>query len=249
MALKIMFVGHDPEALKSARSTIVPQGHGLITFGDSHEAAERARKERFDAFFLDMEMRDLDAFELLRQILKSDLNSEATTVMVTPSDDIPVMRKAFSEGATFCLHKDVLLNRLPPLLAALNSLTWKFKLHAARLPIFTPVTCTVGEQSAVVNSANLSETGILVEPSIEAEIGQEIRLDFAIAEIGVSLSVRGRIVRKEGKHRMGVEFIGLETEERNAIQLYILGRLKEPTPQRRAPRTQKGITELEMMMK
>lgn len=248
MALKIMFVGHEQETLKSVRSKLQPLGHEILTLGDSHEAAQRAEKHQYHLFFLDMEMPDLDGFELLRRILKSDLNSDATTVMITPTDDIPVMRKAFSEGATFCLHKDVLLSRLVPLVSAMDSLTWEFKLHAARLPIFTPVTCTVGGQSATVSSANISETGILVEPTIESEVGQEIELEFTIREIGVSLKVRGRIVRKEGKHRMGVKFVALETEQQNAIQLYILGRLRDSVPPRRAPRTGKGITEIEMMM-
>jgi hypothetical protein len=46
------------------------------------------------------------------------------------------------------------------------------------------------------------------------------------------LNVRGRIVRKEGTERMGVAFLGLAPEEHNAIQLYVMGRLRDLTPER-----------------
>ena len=44
------------------------------------------------------------------------------------------------------------------------------------------------------------------------------------------MHVVGRIARKEGIERVAVEFVGLAPEDQNAIQLYVMGRLKDLTP-------------------
>jgi len=84
---------------------------------------------------------------------------------------------------------------------------------------------------------NISESGMLLQPSIEAEVGQEIALDFMIAEVNASLSVQARIVRKEGAEgaaRAAVEFHGLTPESQNAIQLYVTGHLESLKPREAA---------------
>jgi hypothetical protein len=64
-----------------------------------------------------------------------------------------------------------------------------------------------------------------------------IGLEFKIAEVRASLNVLARIVRKEGNERIGIALIGLALEDLNAIQLYVMGRLKDLTP----PRDLSGI--------
>jgi hypothetical protein len=73
---------------------------------------------------------------------------------------------------------------------------------------------------------------MLLEASFDAEVGQEIGLEFKIAEVRASLNVLARIVRKEGTERVGAAFIGLAPEDLNAIQLYVMGRLQDMTPPR-----------------
>ena len=79
-----------------------------------------------------------------------------------------------------------------------------------------------------MRSLNISETGILLQSSHGLMEDQEISLEFKIAEVRASLKVRARIVRKEGTERIGTEFIDLAPEDQNAIQLYVMGHLKEP---------------------
>lgn len=76
-----------------------------------------------------------------------------------------------------------------------------------------------------MRSMNISESGILLQPSVNIEMGQEVGLEFKIAEVSASLNVRARIVRVEGTERIGMEFIALAPEDQNAIQLYVMGRL------------------------
>jgi len=111
------------------------------------------------------------------------------------------------------------------MLAAMDSPGWQGKRHAARLPLFTEVNCTWGDRQFPLRSMNISQSGMLLQPSLDAEVGQEVSLDFKITEVRASLSVHARIVRKEGTLRVAIEFIGLAPEDQNAIQLYVMGRL------------------------
>jgi len=237
MSLKIMVVDDEPLSLKLIRSLAVSSGHTVLTFDDNQEAGQRAEKQRFDVTFVGMRMPQLDGLELVRLIRNSELNREATIVMLSATDDIASLRKAFGEGADFVLTKPVTAGRLRPMLAAMDSSGWKDKKGAARLPLFTDVTCTWNDRQFPLRSMNISESGMLLQPSLDVEVGQEVGLEFKIAEVGTSLNVLARIIHKEGNERVGIQFIGLAPEDRNAIQLYVMGRLIDLTP----PRNLSGI--------
>jgi CheY-like chemotaxis protein len=224
MSLKIMVVDDEPVSMKLVRSLAVPLGHTVLTFDDSREAVQRAEKQRFDVAFVCMPQ--LDGLELARRIRNSPPNRETTIVMLSATEDIESLRKAFGEGADFVLTKPVAAARLRPMLAAMETSKWTSR-HAARLPLFTDVNCTCDGRQFRLRSMNISESGILLQPSVDREVGQEVELAFRIAEVGVSLHASARIVRKEGAERVGMEFIGLAPEDRNAIQLYVMGNLKD----------------------
>jgi CheY-like chemotaxis protein len=230
MSLKIMIADDDPMSLKLMRSMTALMDHTVLAFDDSREAGQRAEKQRFDVVFVGMRLPQLDGLELAHRIRTSQPNRETTIVMLSATDDIESLRKAFGEGADFVLTKPVAGGRLRPMLAAMESPGWKGKRKAARLPLITEVTCTRDGRQFRLRSLNISGSGMLLQPSIDVEVGQEVSLEFKITKVSASLNVVGRIVRKDGTERVGIEFIGLAPEDQNAIQLYVMGRLAVPTP-------------------
>jgi CheY-like chemotaxis protein len=231
MSLKIMVVDDEPVSLKLMRSLAAPLGHTVLTFDDTQAAGLRAEKQRFDVAFVGMHMPQLDGLELARRIRNSPPNRETTIVMLSATDDIESLRKAFGEGADFVLTKPVTAGRLRPMLATMDSSGWKGKRHA-RLPLFTEVICTWDDRQFHLRNMNISESGMLLQPSVDVEVGQEVGLEFKIAEVRASLNVLARIVRKVGTERVGIKFVGLAPEDHNAIRLYVMGRLKDLTPPR-----------------
>jgi CheY-like chemotaxis protein len=232
MSLKILVVDDEPASLKLVRSLAAPLNHTVLTFDNNKEAGERAEQQRFDVAFVGMRLPQLDGLELARRIRNSQLNRETTIAMLSATEDVESLRKAFGEGADFVLTKPLTASRLRPMLAAMDSSGWKFKTRAARLPLFTEVTCTWDERQFPLRSLNISESGMLLQPALDIVVGQEVALEFKIAEVNASLNVLARIVRNEGTERAGVQFIGLAPEDINAIQLYVMGRLKDLTPPR-----------------
>jgi CheY-like chemotaxis protein len=233
MPLKIMIVDDEPVSLKLMRSLAATLNHTVLTFDDSQDAGQRAEKQRFDVVFVGMRMPELGGLELTRRIRNSQPNRETTIVMLSATEDIESLRKAFGEGADFVLTKPVSAARMRPMLAAMESPGWKGKRHSARLPLFTEVNCTWDDRQFPLRSANISESGMLLQPSLDVDVGQEVSLEFKIAEVRASLNVVARIVRKEGAERVGMEFIGLAPEDQNVIQLYVMGRLANGQTQSR----------------
>jgi CheY-like chemotaxis protein len=235
MSLKIMVVDDEALTLKVMRSLIVPLGHRILTLENGQEARQHAEKERFEVIFVGMP--GPDGIKLARQILDSQPNKDTIVVMLSVKDDIQTLREAFGAGVTFVVPKPIASARILPMLAAVDSPNWEVRRHAARLPISTEVNCEWGNQGFSMRSVNISESGMLLRSShaVKVEIGGEVSLEFKIVELRASLNVRARIVRKEGSEGVGVEFIGLQVEDRNAIQLYIMGHLREQKPARDLP--------------
>jgi len=233
MSLKIMIVDDEPVSVRLVRSLAAPLNHTVLALQDSQEAGQRADKQRFDVVFVGM-----GGLELTRRIRNSQPNRETTIVVLSATEDIEGLREAFGEGADLVLTKPISAVRLRPMLAAMDSPGWQGKRHAARLPLFTEVNCTWGDRQFPLRSMNISQSGMLLQPSLDAEVGQEVSLDFKITEVRASLSVRARIVRKEGTLRVAIEFISLAPEDQNAIQLYVMGRLVSgQTPTRELSRS------------
>jgi CheY-like chemotaxis protein len=232
MSLKIMVVDHEPKSAQLLSAVATPLGHTVLPVGDYLAAGQRGETQRFDVAFVGMRLPELDGLEVARRIRKSEPNREALIVMLSATNDIASLRTAFGEGADLVLTKPVAADRLRRMLAAMGLPEWKNKRHAARLPLFTEVKCSWNDRQYPLRSLNISGSGMLLQPSLDAEIGQEVALGFKIAEVCASLNVLARIVRKEGTERVAVEFIGLAPEDQNAIQVYVTGRLKDPAPLR-----------------
>jgi CheY-like chemotaxis protein len=238
MSLKIMVADDEPKSAQLMSAVATPLGHMVLPLGDYRAAGQRGETQRFDVAFVGMRLPELGGLELAHRIRNSPPNRETLIVMLSATDDIPTLRKAFGEGADLVLTKPVGADLLRRMLAAMDLPDWKGKRHAARLPLFAETKCSWNGRQFSLRSLNISESGMLLQPSLDPEIGQEVALEFKIAEVRASLSVRARITRKEGTERFAVEFIDLAPEDRNAIQVYVTGRLKEAAPPRRSAKSE-----------
>ncbi len=232
MSLKIMVADEEPRTVQLMRALATPLGHTVLHFGDYKAAGERGEAQPFDVAFVGMQLPESGGLELAHRIRKSQANHGTPIVMLSSTVDIPSLRKAFGEGADLVITKPIQADHLRRMLAAMESPEWKQKRAAARLPLFTDVMCTLDNQQHALHSLNISQSGMLLQPSLDAAIGSEVSLAFKIAEVRASLNLRARITRKEGNERVAFEFIELAPEDRNAIQVYVTGHLTELTGRR-----------------
>jgi DNA-binding response OmpR family regulator len=224
MSLKIMVVDDEPLTLKVLKTLATPLGHMVMTFSDSQGARHQAEKQRFDLVFLGLPR--VDGLELAYQFAETDPSCETVVVMLSATDDVEILRKSFGAGARFFLPKPIAAARVLPILRAMEIPGWRTLRHSARLPFLTDVHYKSADGDLSMRSLNISETGMLLQSLHDVEVGQEVSLEFKIVEFRALLNVRARIVRKEGKDRVAVEFIDLAPEDQNAIQLCVMGRVK-----------------------
>jgi CheY-like chemotaxis protein len=222
-----MVADEEPRTAQLMRALATPLGHTVLHFENYQTAGERGEAQPFDVAFVGMQLPESGGLELAHRIRKSQANHGTPIVMLSSTVDIPSLRKAFGEGADFVLTKPVQADRLRRMLAAMESPDWKHKRAAARLPMFSEVTCAWDNQQHALHSLNISESGMLLQPSLDAAIGAEISVAFKIAEVRASLNLRARITRKEGNERVALEFIDLAPEDRNAIEVYVTGHLTD----------------------
>jgi CheY-like chemotaxis protein len=228
MSLKIIVADNETRSAALLRSVATPLGHSVLPFQDYEAAAQKGEAQRFDVIFLGMRLPELTGIGVAHRMRASGPNQDAAIVMVTASDDIPTQRKAFGEGADFVLTEPVQGGRLHRMLSAMATPGWKKKKPAARLPLFTEVTCSWLHRKQALTCLNISESGMLLRPSLDAPAGEDVSLAFLIAEVHASVNVHARIIRKDEKAKLvGVEFLDLPPESQNAIQLYVMGHAKD----------------------
>lgn len=230
MSLKILVIDDDPSTRQLVRALAIPSGHLVSAFDDSAAALAQLDVRMYDLAFVATQIRHANGLETIHSLRQSEYCRDTFIVLLNASDAIENMRAAFNEGADLAITKPLSGGQLRGLLAAMDSPGWKNKRHSARLPLFTDVVLVCGDQKLPLRSLNISESGILLQGTADAAVGADVELTFAIAEVGASLHVRGRIARKEGNDgydRLAVEFHAVSPEAQNAIELYVLGRMKD----------------------
>lgn len=230
MSMKIMVVDDEPKMPLLMTSLATPLGHAVYSFHDYQAAGQRGEQAAFDVVFVGVRLPEPSGLELASRIRNSPLNHKSIIVMLNAGDDVASRRKAFGKGADLVLTKPIPADSLRRMLAAFPE--WKGRRVAARLPLRTEIICALDDRRLTLHSLNIGESGMLLQPSIDAELGREVALEFHLAEVRASVNVLARIVRKEGTERVGVDFIRLAPEHQNAIHLYLAGRRQEPQPQR-----------------
>ena len=223
MSLKIMVVDNEEKTAKLVRVVATPQGHAVTAFQDSEAARVRGQRDRFDVVFAAMGTPDLNGIHLVNQLRNTPPNGQSTFVMLSAKEDVCEYREAFQGGANFILTKPLSADRLGRMLGAMSQAGWKDRRPTARLPLFTPVSCKWNGKQFSMQSMNISESGMLLQPAMEVAEGEKLELEFRIADVGATLNVIAEIVRRDGP-RVGVEFVDLPPESKNAIRVFVMGR-------------------------
>ncbi|HMD98093.1 MAG TPA: response regulator [Terriglobia bacterium] len=222
LPLKFMVVSHDLQVIQTIQSTLEELGSETVAYADSVEAAACVWDSTFDGFFLDAEMPHPDGFELASCVRESSPNAKAPIVIFSEVANGETMRRSFRAGATFFLRKFRLQEQVKCLYNATRGATLEERRSHQRGPLQARVECKFGDRRFESSSLNISECGILLEPSRGLEVGQEFDLVFNLPGSPEQLKSRAKVVRKEPPDRIAAEFISIGLEEKAAIRHHVL---------------------------
>jgi CheY-like chemotaxis protein len=218
--LKLLIVENDIASLELMTEVFTLLQAEVRPVSDSQKAAGLVNQERFDGIFLDLEMPNLNGFDLARLIRKSSWNKSTPIIIVTGRDERQTMQEAFSSGATFFLQKPVDKHKLSILFRAVRGGMLENRRRSTRVPIQTDVTCEVGSRTLRGVTWNLSQGGIQVEAG-DLRPGAAVRSSFRLPVSGIAINADGTVVWADAR-RQGIQFTKVSTQNQQSIRDFIV---------------------------
>src|SRR5580704_14588825 len=189
-SLKLLIVEDDIASLELMDEVFTSLKAEVRPVSDSREAAGLIEKEKFDGIFLDLDMPNLNGFDLASRIRGSSWNKSTPIIIVTGRDERQTMQEAFAVGATFFLQKPVDRQKLSILFRTVSGGMLENRRKYTRVPLQTEVICTVGSRTIRGMTWNLSQGGMQVEAS-DLQSKDTVRVSFRLPISGMSLEAVG----------------------------------------------------------
>jgi CheY-like chemotaxis protein len=219
-SLKLLVVEDDIASLELMTEVFRSLKAEVCPISDSEKAANLVNQEKFDGIFLDLEMPNMNGFDLARRIRKSSWNKSAPIVIVTGRDDRRTMQEVFAIGATFYLQKPVDRQRLTGLFRTVRGALLENRRRHTRIPLQTALTCSAGSRTMQGVSWNLSSGGIQVEVG-NLQPGDSVKLSFRLPPSGIAIDAVGMVVWAK-EQRQGIQFTKISAQNQQAIQEFIV---------------------------
>ena len=218
-ALKLLVVEDDLASLELMAEVFMSLKAEVRAVSDSEKAVGMVNQEKFDGIFLDLEMPNLNGFDLARLIRKSSWNKSTPIIIVTGREERDTMQQTFSFGATFFLQKPVDRQKLSVLFRTVSGGMVENRRRYTRVPLQTEVSCTVGPRTIRGMTWNLSHGGMQVEVG-GLQPKDKVRLSFRLPVSGVSLETAGTVVWVK-ENRQGIQFTNVSTQNEQSIRKFI----------------------------
>jgi CheY-like chemotaxis protein len=216
---RLLVVDHDPASLGLMTEVFASLQTNVCPISDSQKAAILVNQERFDGIFLDIELPDLDGFQLAQLVRQSAWNKSTPIVVVTAREQRDTMHQSFAMGATFFLPKPIDRLELAGLLRTVKSPLHENRRQYTRVPLQTEVVCSVGARTLAGMTWNLSQGGMQLEIRDLAP-DETVQLSFRLPEPAVGIEAIG-VVAWAKDDRQGVHFTKMSVEHQEIVRDFI----------------------------
>jgi CheY-like chemotaxis protein len=217
--LKLLVVEDNLASLELMTEVFTSLKAEVRPISDSEKAVGVVNQEKFDGIFLDLEMPNLNGFDLARFIRKSSWNKSTPIIIVTGRDERQTMQDAFAIGATFFLQKPVDRQKLSILFRTVSGGMLENRRKYIRVSIQADVACTVGSRTLRGACWNLSQGGMQVQVG-GLRPKDVVRLSFQLPISAVTIDVNG-IVAWGNEQRQGIQFTNVSAQNQQSIRKFI----------------------------
>jgi CheY-like chemotaxis protein len=217
--LKLLVVEDDPASLELMSEVFTSLKAEVCAVNDSEKAVAIINQQRFDGIFLDLEMPNLNGFDLARLVRKSSSNKSTPIIIVTGRDERQTMQEVFAIGATYFLQKPVDRQKLSILFRTVSGGMLENRRKYIRAPLQTEVICIVGSRTIRGRTWNLSQGGMQTEAAgLRAK--DTVRVSFRLPVSGVSIEAAGTVVWAS-ETRQGIQLTNVTAPNQQSIRKYI----------------------------
>jgi len=219
---QILVVDDDPLTCELVCEILRSAGMEANFITDSVEAAERLRREKFHAVFLDMHMPPPNGVELSRQVRASRVNASTVIVMITGEEDLTLMRRAFEAGVELFLFKPVERNKLLKLIRVAEGSIERERRRFTRVRLRCRIWIESGNDRLVGTTLDLSLGGALVQSHRTFPLGTLVTISLELEAGTPPLRSASRVVRIVEPDCMGIQFENLGSKETPRLQEFLL---------------------------
>lgn len=219
-ALKLLVVEDDVASLELMAEVLVSLKADVRPIADSQKAAILVNEEMFDAIFLDLQMPNINGFELAQAIRNSSRNKSTPIVVVTAREQQDTMYRSFAVGATFFLQKPIDREKVIDLFHTVETPLYESRRHYTRVPLDTEVMCSVGPRKLSGRAWNLSQGGIQVGVQ-DLRQGDTVRLSFRLSQSTKIQDVPGVVVWEQ-EERQGIQFTSMSLKSQEDIRNFVI---------------------------
>src|SRR4051794_23002024 len=105
--VRILFADDDPILQEFALVHLSTNSAKVKTAGDGRQAMQLLEQSEFDIMLLDLEMPNMDGFEVLTKLRADERFKRLPVIIVTGREDVSAIDKAFLAGATSFVVKPI----------------------------------------------------------------------------------------------------------------------------------------------
>lgn len=105
--IRLLFADDDPILQEFAKVHLATQSADVITAGDGEEAWRLLNTQPLDLLLVDLEMPNLDGFDLVRRMRAEPRFRDLPVIVVTGREDVSAIDRAFTCGATSFVVKPI----------------------------------------------------------------------------------------------------------------------------------------------
>jgi CheY-like chemotaxis protein len=219
---QVLVVDDDPLTCELICEILRSTGMEANSVTDSAEAAERLRREKYHAVFLDMRMPPPDGVELARRVRASRVNASTVIVMITGEEDRTVMQRAFEAGVEVFLFKPVERNKLLRLIRVAEGPIERERRRFTRVRLRCRVSMESGNDRLEGTTLDISLGGMLVQSQRALPPGTRVTVNVELEAGTVPLRSAARVVRTVGLDCMGIQYENLGAQESKRLQEFLL---------------------------
>jgi len=222
MPNKILVVDDDPPTCELITEVLSGAEVEASCLTDSHAAAGRIQREKFDAVFLDARMPAPDGMELTRMIRKSGVNAKTIVVMITGEGEQNFLSRAFQVGANFVLFKPIDRRSLLRLLRITQGPIDRERRRFTRVSVRRPVAICLGKERVRAMTVDLSASGMLVQAEQRFSVGATLEFSLDLGMNWKPVQGVARVIRFVGDDFMGLEFQSLPVAQVEILEEFLL---------------------------
>jgi len=227
MPTKVLVVDDESAMCQLMEAVLSSAGIEVHTLTDSSAAAERLRKEKFDAVFVDIRMPSLDGYELSRQVRAGGFNQKTPIVMMTADSDPAALKHGFQAGASFFLFKPIDRGRLMRVVRATQGSIQREKRRFQRVAVRCKVAIHSDHKNLEGTTLDVSLSGLLALTTVVLPAGSRVEVHLTLGADGPPVRGAGKVARVLGEDCMGIEFDQMSTANSERLQEFLLPLISE----------------------